>query len=253
MLVTLLVVQIRFLCAGMAELVDARDLKSLARLGVRVRLPLPVLYYSFIRRHKLPKLSKNNINMFCRTAKVVFPVDKIFNLGDYYEAFILSSRARSVSFPTFRRYVNDLYLSGKFSGLERVRNNTHSPYMFFVDSSASSGSSRGMSLSPRKDNLSDVVLRQSAPPSYLEEFSVRLITLLTPGKKYRARSLYTKYRSEFSARIKFETFKKYVSSAVKAGFLLNFSRITNRRRGSSGGIFYETTSAFRGKNTPLMR
>ncbi len=33
--------------AGMAELVDARDLKSLVRKGVRVRFPLPVpLNYS---------------------------------------------------------------------------------------------------------------------------------------------------------------------------------------------------------------
>tara|TARA_Y100001973_G_scaffold59888_1_gene88147 strand:+ start:257 stop:1186 length:930 start_codon:yes stop_codon:yes gene_type:complete len=175
----------------------------------------------------LPKLSKAAVVDFCKTAKVVFPQDKIFNPMDYYDVFMSAregARKGSITRNTYRRYVNDLYISGSFCGLERVRNNTHSPYMFFVDSTLSG-----------PDTLSTLARKQSESVTYLEEFSRRLCTVLVPGKKYRDKTLYSNYRREFSARIKFGTFKKYISSAIKLNLL---PRLCKKRDGK--GTFYWT-------------
>jgi len=175
----------------------------------------------------LPKLSKHAVSEFCKTAKVVFPINKIFNPLDYYDVFMASRKVRNrggINKNTYRRYVNDLFISGIFSGLERVRDNTHSPYMFFVDSNLSI-----------PETLSSLARKQSPSVTYLEEFSRRLCTILVPGKKYKARTLYANYRREFSTRIKFGTFKKYISSAIKLNLL---PRLCKQRVGK--GTFYWT-------------
>ena len=77
-------------------------------------------------------MSDKNALKFSKILKFIFPRSQFFFPEDYYEAFSLVKGELDIGLSTYKKYVGIVCDSGHFPELTRSRENSRSPYMYYV-------------------------------------------------------------------------------------------------------------------------